>query len=155
MDEDIREIHQTARHLNALDGITGLLLFNGVRFLQMIEGSEDAIDGLVELLRRDPRHSAFEVRDERFVDRRSFPDWSMELVRLDDGEGDAEMRMAAGLPEEVAPAIRDLIAHMVCGLSAAPEASGRRRARIKAASAMTAQERPGDPGSGRIGHSQD
>ncbi|MBA3677265.1 MAG: hypothetical protein H0W74_07660 [Sphingosinicella sp.] len=28
-DEDVREIHQTARHLNVLDGVTGLLRFDG------------------------------------------------------------------------------------------------------------------------------
>ncbi|MBA3677264.1 MAG: BLUF domain-containing protein [Sphingosinicella sp.] len=91
----------------------------------MIEGSEDAIDGLVERLRQDPRHSAFEVRDERFVDSRPFPDWSMKLVRLNAGEGDVGARMATGLPEEMSPAIRDLILRMVCGLSGAPWASGR------------------------------
>src|SRR5687767_14001416 len=84
-DEDLGAIHQTARHLNALDGISGLLLFDGSRFLQIIEGAEDAIDNLVERLRMDRRHSAFEVRDERFVERRSSPDWSMELLQVSAG----------------------------------------------------------------------
>ena len=35
---DLADIHEAARHLNALDGITGLLVFDGVRFLQIIEG---------------------------------------------------------------------------------------------------------------------
>jgi hypothetical protein len=34
---DLSDIHQTARHLNALDGATGLLLFDGRRFMQIIK----------------------------------------------------------------------------------------------------------------------
>jgi hypothetical protein len=109
---DLAEIHETARHLNALDGVTGLLAFDGVRFLQIIEGSEEAIDNLVERLRRDPRHSAFEIRDERTVERRSFPDWSMELVRVSAGYLNARDEIAAVLPEGVAAPVRGLLAEM-------------------------------------------
>ena len=48
---ELNDIRQTARHLNALDGVTGLLLFDGTRFLQIIGGGEAAIDILVERLR--------------------------------------------------------------------------------------------------------
>ncbi|HTK58766.1 MAG TPA: BLUF domain-containing protein [Lacunisphaera sp.] len=76
--DDLHDIHRTARELNSIDGITGLLVFNGTHFLQIIEGAEAAIDDLVARLRRDPRHSGLEVRDERKVEAHSFPDWSME-----------------------------------------------------------------------------
>ena len=36
---DLEDIHRSARELNALDGITGLLVFNGTHFLQIIEGA--------------------------------------------------------------------------------------------------------------------
>ena len=80
--DDLEAIHRIARNANALDGITGLLIFNGTHFLQIIEGQPQAIDELVEKLRRDPRHSGVEIRDQRMVEARSFPDWSMELVRV-------------------------------------------------------------------------
>lgn len=111
-DEEVAAIHQTARHLNALDGISGLLLFDGSRFLQIVEGTEDAIDNLVERLRMDPRHSAFEVRDERYVERRSFPDWSMELVRVSPGFGSARDEIATMLPAAVAEPVRELVIRM-------------------------------------------
>lgn len=111
-DEDLAAIHHTARHLNALDGISGLLLFDGSRFLQIIEGAEDAIDNLVERLRMDPRHSAFEVRDERHVDRPSFPDWSMELVRVSAGYRNARDEVATILPATVAAPVRELVLRM-------------------------------------------
>lgn len=111
-DEELREILQTARHLNALEGITGLLLFDGSRFLQIIEGGEAAIDDLVERLRSDPRHSAFEMRDERFVDRRSFEDWSMELLRVSASYRAARDEVAPILPAGVSAPVRDLILRM-------------------------------------------
>ncbi|HYG48971.1 MAG TPA: BLUF domain-containing protein [Allosphingosinicella sp.] len=118
-DEDLGAIHQTARHLNALDGVTGLLLFDGSRFLQIIEGSEDAIDNLVERLRMDRRHSAFEVRDERYVERRSFPDWSMELVRVSTGYKSARDEVATILPAGVAAPVRELVLRMSGAMAAA------------------------------------
>jgi hypothetical protein len=111
-DEDLAAIHEAARHLNVLDGVTGLLLFDGSRFLQIIEGAEAAVDNLVERLRSDPRHSSFEVRDERFVEQRSFPDWSMELVRVSAGYRTAGLEVQTVLPAAVAPAVRELIARM-------------------------------------------
>jgi len=103
---DLEDIHRTARELNALDGITGLLVFNGTHFLQIIEGAKNAIDDLVERLRRDPRHSGFEVRDQHSIDARSFPDWSMELVRVSASYFPARDTIADRLPETVPEGIR-------------------------------------------------
>ena len=80
---DVDAIHRAALTYNPLDGITGLLLFNGTSFLQMIEGAESALDDLVERLRRDPRHHSIELRDRRPIERRFMPDWTMH--RLDVG----------------------------------------------------------------------
>jgi hypothetical protein len=98
---DLEDIHRSARELNALDGITGLLVFNGTHFLQIIEGAHDAIDDLLGRLRRDSRHSGLEVRDERKVARRSFPDWSMELVRVKAGYFEAKETITERLPDTV------------------------------------------------------
>lgn len=111
-DEDLHDILHVARQLNALDGITGLLIFDGARFLQIIEGAEDAIDSLVRRLRADSRHSAFEIRDERFVGERSFSGWSMELVRAGAGHLTARAEIASILPPQTAPAVRDLALRM-------------------------------------------
>jgi hypothetical protein len=118
-DEDLAAIHQSARHLNALDGISGILIFDGARFLQILEGAEDAIDNLVGRLRMDPRHSAFEVRDERYVEQRSFPDWSMELVRVSAGFGNARDEVAPVLPDSVAAPVRELVFRMAGQLAKA------------------------------------
>jgi hypothetical protein len=109
---DIEAIHAKARELNALDGISGLLVFNGTHFLQIIEGSHQAIDDLVERLRRDRRHSAFEVRDEREVESRAFPDWSMELVRVTTDRFQARETVAERLPATVVEPVRDRLIAM-------------------------------------------
>lgn len=103
---DLEDIHRSARELNALDGITGLLVFNGTHFLQIIEGAHDAIEDLLERLRRDPRHTGLEVRDERKVRSRSFPDWSMELVRVNASYFKTRDTISDRLPDTVPEAIR-------------------------------------------------
>jgi hypothetical protein len=115
---DLENIHTTARELNAIDGITGLLVFNGTHFLQIIEGSDAAIGDLLERLRRDPRHSGLEVRDDRPIHDRSFPDWSMELVRVKGTYLEAKETLSDRIPESVVPDVRARIHKMteaICG----------------------------------------
>ena len=100
-----------------MDGITGLLIFNGTHFLQILEGIPQAIDDLVEKLRRDARHSGLEVRDERFVEKRSFPDWSMELVRVSASYFDAKDAVSDRLPDATAPEVRDRVIRMTEAIS--------------------------------------
>jgi hypothetical protein len=114
---DLEAIHRTARELNALEGITGLLIFNGTHFLQVVEGAPDAIDDLVERLRRDPRHSSVEIRDEHEVEQRSFPDWSMELVRVSASYFEAKETLSERLLDAVAPNVRDRVLRMTEAIS--------------------------------------
>ena len=110
--DDLEAIHRTARELNALDGITGLLVFNGTHFLQIVEGSQPAIDDLLSRLRRDTRHTGIEVRDERSVSARSFPDWSMELVRVSSSYFEARDAIQDRVPMSVEPDVRDRLFRM-------------------------------------------
>lgn len=109
---DLMDIHQSARHLNALDGITGLLMFDGTRFLQIIEGPEEAIDSLVDRLRMDHRHGSLEIRDERFVEERSFAGWSMELVNVSPGFIDTPVEIGSILPASTTDQVRHLVLKM-------------------------------------------
>ena len=122
-ENDLSEIHQTARHLNVLDGITGLLVFDGSRFLQVIEGPEDAVDDLVQRLRRDRRHSAFELREERSINERVFSQWSMELIRFGADKEQARAEIALKLPRKSASVASEIALRMTAGASsAAPNA---------------------------------
>jgi len=110
--DDLHAIHRSAREHNAIDGITGLLVFNGTHFLQIVEGAEPAIDELLVRLRRDPRHSSLEVRDERTIEARSFPDWSMELVRVSSSYFEAKDAIQDRIPASVAEGVRDRLFKM-------------------------------------------
>ena len=110
--DELERILRSAMTLNPLDGITGLLVFNGRSFVQIVEGAPEAIDDLVERLKADPRHANFRVRDEREVEARSFPDWTMSMVRVSIGRFEARSDIERALPPSVSPETRTLILDM-------------------------------------------
>lgn len=109
----LKEIHDAARDLNGIDGISGLLIFNGTHFLQWIEGPHKAVDELLERLRRDPRHSGVEVREEQQADERLFGDWTMELVQVRGHGWRSSDELLSALPCELPAHVRDRIATMI------------------------------------------
>ena len=82
-----------AGRLNALDGITGLLVFNGERFCQTVEGAPNGIDDLLARLDRDPRHCDLEVLSDEEVEVRRFRSWDMQLLTVP-GDRQAALDMA-------------------------------------------------------------
>ena len=57
-ESDLEAIGTTAQRENAARGITGLLIFNGTHFLQIIEGAPDA---LRQLNQRRPKEVVLEI----------------------------------------------------------------------------------------------
>ena len=62
---------------NRVDDVTGLLLFNSKRFLQVLEGPKDAVDRIYARISEDPRHGAIVKLREGSVPAREFGDWGM------------------------------------------------------------------------------
>lgn len=79
------ELANGAARSNALNGITGLLLFNGHRFCQTAEGGVDAIALLMERLLADPRHENLTVLSDQVIDARRFGMWRMRPIHLVSG----------------------------------------------------------------------
>ena len=77
----------------------------------------DDEDNLRSMLEAALRHSGFEVRDERTVEQRSFPDWSMELVRVSASYFEAKDTVADRLPGDVDGAVRERIMRMTEAIS--------------------------------------
>lgn len=77
-DDELRELCETSTRRNLRDGITGLFLYDGVRFLQAIEGDRPAVENLMERIVRNPNHSDIVDIFNGEIDRREFPHWSME-----------------------------------------------------------------------------
>jgi hypothetical protein len=107
--EEVQAIISSSQVNNPLDGITGVLVFNGTAFMQILEGSEAAVDELVCRLARDPRHSNMSARDERLIARRTFPDWSMGYLRLENGQFEGAQAVARALDRDLSPKLRNTL----------------------------------------------
>ena len=107
--DEVDAILSSARINNPLDGISGLLIFNGSAFMQILEGSEEAVDRLAGRLADDPRHSNMSIRDERPIDARTFPDWSMAYLMLDNGEFIGEAAVTSALNRDLPPQLRNIV----------------------------------------------
>lgn len=57
----VGSITSRARARNLERGITGLLVFDGQRFCQHLEGPRDAVDELMAQIAKDPRHTDIRV----------------------------------------------------------------------------------------------
>lgn len=109
---ELADIHSESIHFNSLDGVTGLLIFNGVNFAQVIEGVDGAIDDLLGRLLADERHHDLDVRDERAIEAPSFPDWSMELLclspELEGCRAALLQKLPDDLPQPIAAALEEV-----------------------------------------------
>jgi Sensors of blue-light using FAD len=74
---DLRELLKKANENNSKLGITGMLLFKGGNFLQVLEGEKETVLTLYKKINQDPRHTRHIVLFQGFAPRRDFPDWSM------------------------------------------------------------------------------
>lgn len=74
---DCQAILSAARLKNRRHDVTGLLLFNSKRFLQVLEGAETAVRAIYEGILHDPRHQALVKLGERNRDSREFGTWAM------------------------------------------------------------------------------
>lgn len=99
------DILRTSRRNNGRDDITGLLYADGVRFLQALEGPEEAVVAAYERIKLDQRHKAPVVLSRREVEAREFGDWEM-AERRPSGDGDAFVRRVEGLTEKASPSVR-------------------------------------------------
>lgn len=82
--EELLELLLECRRNNREKDVTGMLLYGNGTFLQAIEGEEETIDGLVDLIKADRRHEEFQLPFRKPVEHREYADWSMGFDRVDD-----------------------------------------------------------------------
>ena len=66
-----------SRRNNAVEGITGALLFNGEAFAQVLEGPQEAVEKAFERIRWDSRHSDVVILEQSHESERHFSQWAM------------------------------------------------------------------------------
>ena len=81
--EDVDALTRDAAAFNLDAGLTGVLLFDGSRFLQYIEGPDAGLDkAYARICGASSHHSLMELGRAR-IGRRHFPDWTMRLLAAD------------------------------------------------------------------------
>ena len=74
---EVEKIVERSEENNRERSITGFLIFDGGRFLQVLEGSPGDIDLMMRVIEKDPRHGRVEVLERAVVTERWFPSWDM------------------------------------------------------------------------------
>ncbi|MFS8120133.1 MAG: BLUF domain-containing protein [Microcoleus sp.] len=96
----LQTIMKSALKANRAKGLTGLLVFDGHRFLQYLEGDENEVRGLYAKIKADPRHFAVVTLRESQGEHRQFADWEMALVAgISAAEFDQQVERIARLVE--------------------------------------------------------
>ncbi|MGZ8956013.1 MAG: phosphate-starvation-inducible PsiE family protein [Methylovulum sp.] len=81
--DDLIDILNNSRANNARLGVSGMLLFTGSIFIQLLEGDEKIIEELIETIKKDPRHKDFRVIEKKKISVREYADWTMGFKRVD------------------------------------------------------------------------
>ena len=92
----VAEIAGRARQVNAELDITGLLIFDGQRFCQQLEGPQKAVLNLIELIRNDTRHVNVEVIHHGPLAGRRFQHFSLAFSTVEDVDALARMEQLDG-----------------------------------------------------------
>ena len=88
---DIEAILRSSRSNNDRDAITGLLLYDGVRFLQALEGERAPVEAAFGRIKADDRHRAAVMLSERELGDRQFGSWAMACEKADPSPGAVSM----------------------------------------------------------------
>jgi hypothetical protein len=82
----VGRIVSQARARNAQDRITGLLVFDGIRFCQHVEGSRDDVTALMRRIARDPRHRDVRVVYEGSREQRRYQRFDLGFAQSEDAD---------------------------------------------------------------------
>ena len=81
---EIDNILQTSRARNGERGITGCLIYYNRRFIQILEGNQQAVQELYRKIEKDNRHGQVRIIAENAVEKRTFPEWGMAYYPIDE-----------------------------------------------------------------------
>lgn len=79
--EELNNIQDTSLRNNSRDEISGILLFTGERFIQVLEGGREVINASYRRISADQRHTSLSLFEVVEIRHRLFRKWSMRVVR--------------------------------------------------------------------------
>lgn len=83
VDPSVARILAKSRSNNRKKGLVGVLYFGDGCFFQCLEGKENEVDALYEILLQDNRHKDLKVLSRKMINQPSFSEWSMKYIALD------------------------------------------------------------------------
>ena len=111
--EEVDAILKASQRNNPSRDITGLLLYNGRNFLQLLEGEESELVSLMLTISHDPRHTGISMIDRKLVDDRVCPNWAMKRIPIADSVEKRREAIQAELPDELDDQTRKIITNFV------------------------------------------
>jgi len=82
IDDVLADIVRRSKINNLEFGITGLLFYHNGRFIQVLEGERDSLEGLMSILEKDDRHENIQRILDQTIKKRAFKEWSMDSLNL-------------------------------------------------------------------------
>jgi len=87
-EHEIPDLLKQIRPDNAKHGITGMLIYTGSAFLQVLEGEHAGVNALFDRILRDRRHVRITSILHETLAQRQFNDWTMDFVTVDPADVD-------------------------------------------------------------------
>lgn len=83
-DDDLAELLRQCVRNNERSGLTGMLLHRDGRFMQVLEGPDDAVRDVFAVIAADDRHAEVRLLLDEAIEERAFPAWKMAFRTVDD-----------------------------------------------------------------------
>ncbi len=83
-DDDLASLLRRARARNDRSQITGMLLYKGGHFMQVLEGEEASVMKVFADIQKDWRHKSVDILRSGYIQHRNFLDWTMGFMNVDD-----------------------------------------------------------------------
>ena len=81
-EEDLLSLLEQSRNRNKRQNVTGMLLYIGGNFFQILEGDVKDVEEIYEAIVQDERNKDNIVIIKENINERTFPDWSMGFKHL-------------------------------------------------------------------------
>jgi len=111
---ELLDLLEQARSQNQKQQVTGMLLYAGGNFFQVLEGEKKDVEEIYENIEKDKRNHGHIVIEKEEILERTFPNWSMGFKYLtatnkDEISGYTEFLEKKMTPEQVAIKANDVV----------------------------------------------
>lgn len=111
-EEELHYLCEQSSSYNRDVGVTGFLVFDGYRYMQVIEGNAAVVEDLMLQISKDTRHTHIVYMDNSPLQERAFAGWALACVGFQDNTTAA--KLLTDVKRKVANIIdRDLMASFI------------------------------------------